>query len=182
MPNTPDVIVRQRHVHVLANPQLLWVKQLALRGLQVPGKSIQTQQPPLLSLGRGLIAPQELPAALSCSQRQTLLRLQEEAEVMRVQTLPVLRQLHQQEVHIRPGAKLAVRLLELLACHMGGQLLLAALDLLETQTYLLERKETLHEREESQVGQKVDHCGGEFTALERKGSELISSPTLCLVH
>lgn len=40
----------QRHVHVLTNSQVLWVKQLAFWGLQVTGESIKTQQPPLLSL------------------------------------------------------------------------------------------------------------------------------------
>lgn len=51
MQNAPDVIVGQRHVHVLANPQVLRVEQLALGGLQVAGKSIQTQEPPLPALG-----------------------------------------------------------------------------------------------------------------------------------
>lgn len=85
----------QRHVHVLTHSQVLRVEQLALWRLQVAGESIQTQQPPLPALGRGLAAPQELPASLCGRQRQTLLCLQEEAEVLRVQTLTVLRQLHQ---------------------------------------------------------------------------------------
>lgn len=92
--NSPDVVVGQWHVHVLTNPQMLRVEQLALRGLQIPSKSIQSQKPSFPAMGRGLVAPQELPASLSCSQRQTLLRLQKQAEVLRIQTLPVLGQLH----------------------------------------------------------------------------------------
>lgn len=88
--HTPDVVVGQRHVHVLTDSLVLWVEQLTFWRLQVVGESIQTQQPPLLALGRGLTAPQELPASLCCRQRQTLLCLQEEAEVLRVQTLTVL--------------------------------------------------------------------------------------------
>ncbi|TNN61865.1 hypothetical protein EYF80_027881 [Liparis tanakae] len=99
--------------------QVLRVQQLALRRLQVAGEPVQTQQPPLLALGRGLPAPQQLPAALRGRQRQALLRLQEEAEVLRVQALAVLRQLHQQEVDVGPGAQLAEGLVELLAGHVG---------------------------------------------------------------
>ena len=122
----------QRQVRVLAHPQVLRVEQLTLGGLQVASESIQTQQTSLPALGRGLVALQELPAALGRSQGQTLLRLQEETEVLGIQTLAVLGQLHQQEVDVRPGAKLAVGLLELLTGHVGGQLLLATLDLFET--------------------------------------------------
>lgn len=132
----PNVVVWQRHVHVLAHPLMLRVQQLTLRRLQIASEAIQPQQPPLLALCWGLIAPQELQAALGGGQGQTLLRLQEEAQVLRVQTLAVLGQLHHQEVDIRPGAQLTVGLLELLARHVGGQLLLAALDLLEAQTDL----------------------------------------------
>lgn len=137
---SPDVVMGQRHVHVLTDPQLLRVEQLALGGLQVAGESVHAQQSSLLPLGRGLVALQELPAALGRSQGQTLLRLQEEPEVLGVQTLPVLGQLHQQEVDVRPGAELAVGLLELLAGHVGGQLLLASLDLLKTESHLWREK------------------------------------------
>lgn len=118
------------------------VEQLALGRLQVAGEPVQTEQPALLTLLGGLVAPQQLPASLGGCQRQTLLCFQEESEVLRVQALPVLGQLHQEEVDVRAGTELAIRLLELLQSHMGGQFLLAALDLLEAQTYLRETEQS----------------------------------------
>lgn len=111
---------------------MLRVEQLALRGLQVASESIYAHQPPLPALRRGLVALQELPAPLGRGQRQTLLRLQEQAEVLRIQTLAVLGQLHEEEVDVGPRAELAERLLELFAGDVGGQFLFAALDLFET--------------------------------------------------
>lgn len=134
--SSPDVVMRQRHVHVLTHSQVLWVKQLTLWRLQVQSEPVQSQQPSLLPLSRRLVAPQHLPASLCGCQRQTLLCLQEEAEILRVQALPVFGQLDQEEVDVRTGAELTEGFLKLLPGHMGSQLLFTALDLFETETHL----------------------------------------------